>query len=101
MHACCIYICTVVYLRTYPPRFALRIAKYFDRFIERKEALPQNQTYALTTAKDVFKVLTWDKDPWHDAGLVDLFLYLRGSKSLNLGDWRELMPTHIPPPKNP
>lgn len=40
-------------------------------------------------------MLSWEGDTWDDAGLRDMFYYLRGSKSLQLGKWRPLFPTTV------
>ena len=82
-------------LRTYPPRFALRIAKFYSRFISKCEALQPIDSAAPNTAQDILSSFTWEGDQWNDAGLVDLFCYLRGSTGLTLGKWRPCFPTHI------
>ena len=50
---------------------------------------------------DTFQILRLinvdlEDDQWTDAKLIDAFLYLRGSKSLELGEWRQVLPTSIP-----
>ena len=86
-------------LRTYPPRFALRIAKYFTRLCRTREALPSDpEGGSLLTSREIFLLLDWESNTWDDAELASALLYLRGSKSLNLGDWRSLFPTSIPIP---
>ncbi|CAL1131372.1 unnamed protein product [Cladocopium goreaui] len=84
--------------QTYPPRFALRLAKYYGRFISNREALPPEllcEDAPSTSTERILNICDWDDDTWSDAGLDDLFCYLRGSKSLQLGEWRPLFPTHI------
>ena len=84
-------------LRTYPPRFAMRIAKYFSRLCRTREALPSDpEGFSPLTGREIFLLLDWESNTWDDADLASTLLYLRGSKSLNLGDWRPLFPTSIP-----
>ena len=91
----------LIILRTYPPRFALRIGKYFNRFVSTKQALDEIPSDTPSSAKEVLMKLTWCQDAWHDAGLPHLFCYLRGAKSLELGDWRQFLPSRIPTPDEP
>ena len=73
----------------------MRIAKYYDRFCFKREALWSTTDTSNLTAKQIFDRMPWDEDDWDDAGLKDLFLYLRGAKGLELGDWRPYFPTNI------
>lgn len=82
-------------LRTYPPRFALRIAKYYDRFCASCEPFPPEADRAQVSAKRIFQHMSWEDDPWDDAGLRSLFIYLRGATGLDLGDWRPFFPTML------
>ena len=83
--------------RTYPPRFGLRVAKYHTRFCAQREAFRPELVDMTTPLPKLFSLLQWEPvDIWEDAGLLDLFCYLRGSKSLDLGEWKPLFPTTIP-----
>jgi hypothetical protein len=73
----------------------MRIAKYYDRFCFKREALWSTTDTSNLTAKQIFDRMPWDEDGWDDAGLKDLFLYLRGAKGLELGEWRPYFPTNI------
>ena len=79
----------------YPPRFALRIAKYYDRFCKNSQPLWSQFELPALSSMDVFQSMSWEDDTWDDAGLIEAFLYLRGSKGLELGDWRPLLPTTV------
>ena len=76
----------------------MRIVKYYQRFCSHRQALiecPDEAIEALP-APAVFSLLTWDEDPWTDAKLSSVVLYLRGATGLDLGLWRGLFPEHIP-----
>lgn len=85
--------------RTYPPRFGQRVSALYERFCTKREAYPpewDSDTMNILKAKEVFAMVSWESDDlWEDAGLKDVFCYLRGSKSLVLGDWRPYFPTTI------
>ena len=86
-------------LRTYPPRFARRVAKYYNRFCtQRVGHCPKEIEDATMTTFQIINLINLDKedDQWTDAKLIDAFLYLRGSKSLDLGEWRQVLPTSTP-----
>ena len=90
-------LCPVwAHLRTYPPKFARRIAKYYKKFCSKREAVWEDADSVELTAQQVMNLSSWEDDVWEDAGLPELFIYLRGSKSLNLSaDWRPFFPTSI------
>lgn len=51
-----------------------------------------------TTALEMFQLWNpnWEVERWEDAKLVEVFCYLRGSKSLCLNDeWRNVLPTSV------
>lgn len=81
-------------LRTYPPMFGLKVLRLHHRFCTRKEALPRSCSETVPDGFQLFKSLPWE-DWWNDANTKSVFAYLRGSRDLELGEWRELMPTHI------
>ena len=86
-------------LRTYPPRFARRVAKYYNRFCtQRVGHCPKEIEDPTMTTFQIINLINLDKedDQWTDAKLIDAFLYLRGSKSLDLGEWRQVLPTSTP-----
>lgn len=86
--------------RTYPPRFAKRIAKYYHRFCTHREGFhPDDVDSETVSALELFTsyMKNWDRNTWEDAKLVEMFFYLRGSKGLILGDdWRQVLPTTVP-----
>ena len=88
--------CTPSYLRTYPPRFALKLVRLYPRFCLLKEALPEPTTNEqVGDGMDLFSRVNWD-DWWDEsANMKSVFAYLRGSKDLELGEWRALFPTHF------
>lgn len=80
------------YLRTYTPRFGLKLARLYPRFLETKEALP-TISGPLRDSFSLFNELEWD---WcGPACMKSVFAYLRGSTDLELGEWRALFPTHF------
>lgn len=84
--------------RTYPPRFALRISKHLQRFCSRRVALNplMGDGVARVATEQILTDLPWDQqDQWLDAELASVLFYLRGSKSLELGTWRNLFPDDI------
>lgn len=92
LYACWMVLSTLG-LRTYPPRFGLKLVRLFPRFIFNKEALrvtgePHSESQSL------FKSLEWG-NWWDLAGMPEAFLYLRGSVDLQLGNWRPLFPEAI------
>ena len=86
---------TVGWLRTYPPRFGLRLVHLYPRFCQKKEALPV-PTEPTEDSFTLFSKVEWG-DWWdsHSANMRSVFAYLRGSKDLELGEWRPLFPNHI------
>ena len=83
------------HLRTYPPKFGKRMVKLFPRFIAKKEALPEIAfTEPIHDGFWVFSQVDWD-DWWDCASMKSVFAYLRGSTDLELGEWRNYLPTHI------
>ena len=85
-------------LRTYPPRFARRVAKYYNRFCgQRVGHCPGEIEDSTMTTFEILRLvnLDVDDDQWTDAKVVDAFLYLRGSKSLELGEWRQVLPISV------
>ena len=80
------------HLRTYPPRFALKLVRLFPRFIRNKEALPDmGPPELMADSVTIFNQVEWGD--WCD--LKTVFTYLRGSIDLELGEWRSYLPTHI------
>ena len=46
---------------------------------------------------DVFALLSWEEvDSWSDGNLIAVVYYLRGSKLLELEDWRKHFPVSFP-----
>ena len=83
------------HLRTYPPKFGKRMVQLFPRFIAKKEALPEiSFTEPIQDGFWVFSQMAWD-DWWDCANMKSVFAYLRGSTDLELGEWRNHLPTHI------
>lgn len=80
-------------LRTYPPRFGLRIALLHRRFCSKRVAVPE-YVGPIPDGYHTFANSQW-ADWWDDACMRSVFFYLRGAKELNLGDWRVLFPTEI------
>ena len=63
-------------LRTYPPRFARRVTKYYDRFCaQRVGHCPETDGCELMTAYEVLNVILHEHedDEWFDAELVPAF----------------------------
>lgn len=108
---CCVFVCvstpespthyiwslstTLGCLRTYPPRFGLRLVHLYPRFCQKKEALPVSNE-PIEDSFTLFSKVEWG-DWWdfHSANMQSVFVYLRGSKDLELGEWRPLFPSHI------
>lgn len=84
-------------LRTYPPRFGQRIAKFYDIFCNSRVAYPSECDADNRSALDILYSINWGKPHLLDehAQLDTCFLYLRGSKGLDLGDWRPAFPTSL------
>jgi hypothetical protein len=71
--------------------------KYYQKFCTQREAFRSEDVDLETPLQDLFGLLDWEpEDMWEDAKMLSLFKYLRGSKSLNLGDWRPWFPTTLP-----
>lgn len=83
-------------LRTYPPRFGMKLVRLHARFVQNKEALPENAfTVGASDAMEVFARMEWG-DWWVQcANMKSVFAYLRGSSDLELGEWRPLFPTYF------
>ena len=83
-------------LRTYPPRFALKLVKLFPRFLETKVTMPKSEgDEVIHDSFNLFKNIDW-VDFWdRNADVDSVFLYLRGSVDLQLEEWREVLPTHV------
>lgn len=84
------------FLRTYPPRFAAKLARLYPRFCSRRtlwfgtELEESNWELGLR----LFATMCWETtDWWNDAALKSVFAYLRGSRDLRLGSMRHLFPT--------
>lgn len=85
----------IAHLRTYPPKFGLRVAHLFKRFVAKKEPLPESVINAsICDGMQLFSQMEWG-DWWSDANMKSVFVYLRGSTDLELGEWRALFPTLI------
>jgi len=71
------------------------MVQLFPRFIAKKEALPEIAfTEPIQDGFFVFSQVEWD-DWWDCANMKTVFAYLRGSTDLELGEWRNYLPTHI------
>ena len=83
------------HLRTYPPKFGMKIVKLLHRFLTKREALPLDlAAEPVRSGFELFSETEWG-DWWDCANMKGVFIYLRGSRDLQLGEWRELFPTHI------
>ena len=88
-------------LRTYPPRFAKRVTKYYKRFCTQGNGhFPPEADDGVLTTFQILALLEGqtENDLWLDAQLIETFMYLRGSKSLKLGELRQVLPSSIPLP---
>jgi hypothetical protein len=88
-------------LRTYPPRFAKRVTKYYKRFCTQGNGhFPPEADDGVLTSFQILALLQeqTENDLWLDAQLMESFMYLRGSKSLELGELRQVLPSSIPLP---
>ena len=85
-------------LRTYPPAFAQRVVRLYNRFITKRPLFfgaPLESEEMDNFGIHMFASLPWDTaDWWADCNLDSVFGYLRGSKDLLLGGLRPLFPTH-------
>ena len=82
-------------LRTYPPKFGMKIVKLLHRFLSKKDAIPPSAaSEPVRSGFELFSETEWG-DWWDCANMTGVFTYLRGSCDLELGEWRELFPTHI------
>ena len=81
-----------VCVRTYPPGFGRWLCKLHPRFLSERAVNPEiDERVSMQSLRSFFARLAWD-DLWEDAGMISCLSYLRGSKSLHIGDWRELFP---------
>lgn len=81
--------------RTYPPRFGVHLRKLHQRFCSERVAewnIPKEVMDSDT--QEFFGSLEWG-DLWEDANMVSTLAYIRASRSLHLGSWRCLFPTHF------
>jgi len=46
------------------------------------------------SVQELFASLAWE-DVWEDAEMASVLKYLRGNYSLDLGPWRDLIPSHL------
>ena len=84
-----------LHLRTYPPKFGMKVTRLHGRFCSKKEALPKSAfSEPVGDGLKLFSQLEWG-DWWECANMKSVFLYLRGSNDLELGEWRDLFPTHV------
>ncbi|CAL1140558.1 unnamed protein product [Cladocopium goreaui] len=87
--------------QTYPPRFAKRVTKYYKRFCTQGNGhFPPEADDGVLTSFQILALLQeqTENDLWLDAQLMESFMYLRGSKSLELGELRQVLPSSIPLP---
>ncbi len=80
-------------LRTYPPRFGMRLLKLHGRFCRERVAdwsMISDDTFHMDLG-EYFQSLPWG-DLWEDANCVSILAYIRASKALHLGKWRNLIP---------
>ena len=87
---------TTVPLRTYPPRFGRKLVRLHPKFCRERvvdwSGIPDGVEQQSLQA--FFRSLEWG-DLWEDARMVSVLAYIRGSKSLQLGDWRPFFPTEL------
>lgn len=87
------------HLRVYPPAFAEKMVGLHQRFKSKRTLYfgTELQETDHKLSMWLFEKLPWSEtDWWHDAAMDSVFIYLRGSKSLQLGSLRPYFPTHIP-----
>lgn len=73
----------------------MKVARLHGRFCSKKEALPKSAfSEPVGDGLKLFSRLEWG-DWWECANMKSVFLYLRGSNDLELGEWRDLFPTHV------
>lgn len=86
------YIWDCGWLRTYPPRFGLRLRKLRQQFCKHRVVdFKISDDEMQCSLESFFESLEWS-DLWDDANMVSVLAYLRASKSLQLGSWRRLFP---------
>lgn len=82
-------------LRTYPPKFGMKMTSLHQRFLDELEPPPPlPERVQLESCRDLFQQLPFD-DLWWDADMPLVVKYLRGNNSLNLESWRELFPQYL------
>ena len=80
---------------TYPPRFGLKITRLHEQFLCKKAPLPPvPDRVQRTSVQELFASLDWD-DLWDDAEMTSVLKYLMGNYGLDLGHWRDLIPSHL------
>jgi hypothetical protein len=84
-------------LREYPLAFGSKFASVIPHLIAGAGSTPQPDAaeYLNFDEKAYFAELKF-LDLWEDAGMVDLIIYLRGSRALVIPDeWRSVMPAKL------
>lgn len=82
--------------REYPPHFGLRLVKLLPHLIKSRSMPPAvPPSLAEMDTQAFFDGLSWESDLWEDAKLVEVLQYLRGNKSLIIGQWRPSFPTAL------
>ena len=85
-------------LRSYPPLFGLQMVRLHRRFCQKRISLSDQDlvTDDVNFGLAQFASLSWDfSDWWQDANMTSVFIYLRGSKDLDLGNLRPMFPQEI------
>lgn len=79
--------------RTYPPAFGRKLTRLHRLFCKKK---PEPPSVALDDGPLIlwFKALDWG-DLWDDGRMYSVLSWLRGSKHLNLGVWRDAFPRKL------
>ena len=80
--------------RTYPPLFGRKLTRLHRLFCKRKgNQFPESNRNGCHLIS-WFSPLDWG-DLWDDAKMYDVMSWLRGSRSLDLQDWREAFPRKL------
>ena len=81
--------------RTYPPAFGMFLRRHHERFTRHCVVACEVPDDVMKQDLPVFfQSLEWG-DLWEDAELFSCLSYLRASKRLHIGEWRNLIPTFL------
>ena len=83
-------------LRSYPPRFGLKMAQLYPRFLASRPYIYGTRPDLPSLGIELFASMPWETaDLWEDAKMESVFRYLRASYDLRLDGLRHLFPTEM------